>query len=100
MPSITESSTRSPCSANPQATRTPSLGPVRADRQVGRVQEQRHQVDVVEVAVLERLRALAELLAELDAVDLDSFPSPTFSHSDPDVADRQAAHKRVDHQRP
>ena len=27
MPSITESSTRSPCSVKPQATSTPSLGP-------------------------------------------------------------------------
>jgi hypothetical protein len=34
-----------------------------------------------------------------EAVDFDSFPSPAFSHSDPDVAHRQAAHERADHQR-
>jgi len=40
------------------------LGPVGSHRQVGRVEEQRHQVEVVEVAAFERLIALAELLAD------------------------------------
>jgi hypothetical protein len=39
------------------------LGPVGPDRQEDRVQEQRCQLDLVEVAALERLKALAQLLA-------------------------------------
>src|ERR687891_106475 len=61
IPSITESSTRSPRSLKPQATSTPSLGPSGADRQEDRVEEQRRQLDVVEVAALELLKALLQL---------------------------------------
>jgi hypothetical protein len=35
-----------------------------------------------------------------DAVVFDSFPSPAFSHSDPDVAHRQPPDERADHHRP
>jgi hypothetical protein len=65
----------------PQATSTPSWA--RRDRpREDRVEEQRGQVDVVEVAAFERLEALPELGQMRDAVDLDSFPSPACSHSD------------------
>jgi hypothetical protein len=66
----------------PQATNTPSLGPFGPDRQEDRVEEQRRQLDVVEVAALERLEALPQLAEMRWAVDFDSFPSPACSHSD------------------
>jgi hypothetical protein len=40
------------------------LGPVGTDGEKDRVEEQRREVDVVEVAALERLEALAQLLAD------------------------------------
>jgi hypothetical protein len=40
------------------------LGPVGADREKDGVQEQRRDFDVVEVAALELLKALAQLLAD------------------------------------
>src|SRR4051795_5349574 len=64
IPSITDNSTRSPASVKPQATSTPSLGPLgRTARKVAS-KKQRHDVDVVEVAALERLEALVQLAAD------------------------------------
>jgi hypothetical protein len=40
------------------------LGPLAADREEDRVEKQRRQVDVVEVAAPEGLKALAQLLAD------------------------------------
>jgi hypothetical protein len=40
------------------------LGPVRADGEKGGVQEQRRQVDLVEIPAPERRKALAQLLAD------------------------------------
>jgi hypothetical protein len=48
----------------PQATSTPLLGPFEADGQKDGVQEQRRQVNVVDVAALELLKALPELGAD------------------------------------
>jgi hypothetical protein len=58
------------------------LGPVGADREKDRVQEQRRHLDVVEVAALERLKALAQLGADPLGGRLRQLPEPAFSHSD------------------
>ena len=50
------------------------LGPIGANRQEDRVQEQRGQVDVVEVAALEGLKALAELLTDPRGGGLRELP--------------------------
>ena len=47
------------------------LGPLGADREVGRVEEQRHQLNAVEVAALERLEAFPELLAIWASISAD-----------------------------
>ena len=52
------------------------LGPVRADGEKDRVQEQRRQADVLEVAALELLRALPELCADARTwSSLTAFPA-------------------------
>src|SRR4029450_12711948 len=52
------------------------LGPVRADREEDRVEEQRRQLDVVEVAALEPLEALPELAADPLGGRLRELPQP------------------------
>src|SRR3954465_1539675 len=72
IPSITARSTRPPAPGEPPLAglgEAPGdqhalLGPVAADRQKNGVDEQRCDVDVVEVAALERFEALAQLGAD------------------------------------
>jgi hypothetical protein len=52
------------------------LGPVRAHRKEDRVEEQRDQADVVEVAALERLEALPQLGADPLGGRLRQLPQP------------------------
>jgi len=56
---MTESSTRSPSSGKSPGDQHTLLGPVGPDREEHRVDEQRRDLDLVEVAALERLQALA-----------------------------------------
>jgi hypothetical protein len=52
------------------------LGPVAADREKDRVEEQRRDVDVVEVTALERLETLAQLAADPGGGRLGQLPQP------------------------
>jgi hypothetical protein len=52
------------------------LGPVRADGEKDRVDEQRCEVDVVEVAALEGGEALAQLAADPSGGRLGQLPKP------------------------
>src|SRR5919206_2166024 len=99
IPSITESSTRSPCSVNPQAKHA-LLGPVGADGEEDRVEEERRQLDVVEVAAPKLLEALAQLLTDARRGRLRELPEPGPLAERLDVAHRQAADEGADHQRP
>jgi hypothetical protein len=74
-------------------------GPVRAHRDEGGVEEQSDQPDLVQVAALERLKALLELLAHPRHGRLRQLPEPGLLAQVLDVAHRQAAHERADHQR-
>jgi hypothetical protein len=76
------------------------LGPLGADGEKDRVEEQRRQPDVVEVAALELLEALAQLLADPLSGRLRQLPQPGLLGQRLDVAHRQAAHERADHHRP
>jgi hypothetical protein len=76
------------------------LGPVRADREEDRVEEQRRELDRVEVAALELLEALAQLLADALSGRLRQLPEPHLLAERLDVAHRQPAHERADHHRP
>jgi hypothetical protein len=76
------------------------LGPVRADRQEDRVEEQRRQLDVVEGAALELLEALPELGADPLGGRLGQLPQPRLLAQRLDVAHRQPPDERADHQRP
>ena len=58
------------------------LGAVGADREEDRVEEQRDQVDLVEVAAPERSKRSRSSSQIRDAVDFEVFPSPASSHSD------------------
>ena len=62
-PRQTSSRTRSPSVAKPQATRTPSYLPVRPDRQVDGVEEERQQADLAEAPGPEGPVAVAQLAA-------------------------------------
>jgi hypothetical protein len=75
------------------------LGSVRADRQERGVQEQRRDLDVVEVAAPERLKALAQLAADPRGGRLGELAEPGLLAQRLDVAHRQAAHERADHHR-
>src|ERR671915_1473818 len=99
IPSITESSTRSPCSVTP-GDQHALLGPVRANRQEDRVQEQRRQLDLVKVAALELLEALPEHLADALSGRLRELPQPRLFAERLDVAHRQPPDERADHHRP
>jgi predicted RNA polymerase sigma factor len=52
---VTESSTRSPSSVNPQADQDALPGPARSHRNERRVEEQRHQLSLAMLVLLERL---------------------------------------------
>jgi hypothetical protein len=67
--------------AEPPGAQHALLGTLGADREVDRVEEQRHRLGLVQIAALERGEPLAQPQI-LAAVDLDSFPSPACSHSD------------------
>jgi hypothetical protein len=58
------------------------LGAVGADGEEGGVAEQRHQAEVVEVAAPNRSNRSLSSVQIRWAVDLATFPSPAFSHSD------------------
>ena len=58
------------------------LGPVRADRQEDRVEEQCRELDLVEVAALELLEALPGALSRARGGRLRELPEPAFSQSD------------------
>jgi hypothetical protein len=76
------------------------LGAVAADGEEGGVEEQRHQLDVVEVAALELLEALPQLGADPLRGRLRHLPQPGLLAQRLDVAHRQPAHERADHHRP
>jgi hypothetical protein len=63
------------------------------------VEEQRRQLDVVEVAALKRLEALAQLLADARGGRLRQLPEPRLLAQRLDVAHRQTPDERADHQR-
>jgi hypothetical protein len=83
----------------PPGAQHPLLGPVGPDRQEDRVAEQRRHLNVVEVAALERLEALAQLLADARGGRLGQLPEPRLLAQRLDVAHREAAHERADHHR-
>src|SRR4051794_7539856 len=99
IPSITASSTRSPCSVKPQATRTPSLGPSRRTGRKTASKNKGRQLDVVEIAAPELLEAVAQLLADPRGGRLRELPQPGLLAQRFDVAHRQAADERADHHR-
>src|SRR6516164_130934 len=70
-----------------------------ADREVDRVEEQHHQVDVVERAATERLEPLVQLCADRRHRRLRRPPEPGLLAQRLDIADRQAANEPADHQR-
>jgi hypothetical protein len=76
------------------------LGPVGADRQEDRVEEQRRQLDLVEVAALELLEALPELLTDALGGRPRELPQPSLVAERLDVAHRQPPDERADHHRP
>jgi hypothetical protein len=76
------------------------LGPVRAYGEKDRVEKQRRQLDVVEVAAVELLEALPQLGADPLGGRLRQLPQPGLVAQRLDVAHRQAAHERADHHRP
>jgi hypothetical protein len=69
-------------------------------RQEDRVHEQCGQVDVVEVAALEGLKALTELLTNPRGGRLRELPEACLIAQRLDVAHRQAPDERADHHRP
>ena len=75
------------------------LGPARSHGQEGRVEEQRDEPDLVEIAALERRKAFAQLLAHPGRAGLGHAAQPGLLAERLDVAHRQAAHERADHQR-
>jgi hypothetical protein len=76
------------------------LGPVGADREKDRVQEQRRDLEVVEVAALELLKALAQLGADPRGGRLGQLAEPGLLAQRLHVAHREPAHERADHHRP
>src|SRR2546430_2670879 len=82
-----------------QTCALPIFGPAPTNGDVGRVEKQRHEVDAVEVAALERLVAFAQLLAHSGGGRLREFPEPGLLAQRLHVAHRQATHERADHQR-
>jgi hypothetical protein len=76
------------------------LGPVGTDAEKDRVEKQRCQPDVVEVAASERLKALAQLGADARRGRLRELPQPGLLAQRLDIAHRQTADERADHHRP
>src|SRR3954451_1858974 len=74
--------------------------PFGADGEEGGVQEQRRDANLVEVAPLERLEALAQLLADPRCGRLRELAQPGLLAQRLDVAHRQATHEGADHHRP
>jgi len=70
-----------------------------APRDERRVEEQRHHVNVVEAAAVERLIAFAELLADARGGRPRQLAESGLLAQRLDVAHRQATHERADHQR-
>ena len=58
------------------------LGPVRPDSDERRIEEQRDQPDLVQITLPERVKRSLSSSQILEAVDLESFPSPACSHDD------------------
>src|SRR3954470_13587406 len=73
--------------------------PFGADGEEGGVQEQRRDANLVEVAPLERLEALAQLLADPRCGRLRELAQPGLLAQRLDVAHREAAHEGADHHR-
>jgi hypothetical protein len=75
------------------------LGPVRADREKDGVREQRRDLDAVEAAAPELLKAFPELAADARGGRLGELAEPGLLAQRLDVAHRQPAHERADHHR-
>ena len=76
------------------------LRPVGAHREEDGVEEERRETDLVEVAALEGLEALAKLLADPRGGRLRQLAEPGLLAERLDVAHREAADEGADHHRP
>jgi len=75
------------------------LRPLRPDVEEDRIQEQRHEPHLVEVAALEGLEALAELGADPRRGRLRELAEPRLLAERLDVSHRESANERSDHHR-
>jgi hypothetical protein len=75
------------------------LGPVGANREEHRIQKQGGELDVVEIAAPELLKALTQLAADARGGRLGQLAQPGLLTQRLDVAHRQAPHERADHHR-